>query len=690
MNSVARVVVALLISSTTLNAQGSTERVWNDLRTTALVDRAIARRSAQLADTGLVDYHAKAHGVLTFLAQLGEGYPDPPQIVRADELAVEVYWRAPNQSKQRVVGRRDTLMLPTDINYHRDHLAIVQNDFPAIIRLGEGDEVRDVPHPLSAQGREAYEFATTDSLSIRVGGRSWDVMQIDVRPRDVRQPRVVGSIYLDRATATVVRVSVAFTRAALIDPALEDVSIELDNALVEGRFWLPRRQQIEIRRSGTWLDFPARGIIRGEWDLCCIEPNRGVPASMFAGPEITFAPPSELAAYKFPGVLADTVAARLKVAVDDESARRVQEHAAELVQSAALSRAAGAVLSARKVSDFVRVNRVEGLAIGGALTVGTGAIALRTEGRYGFDDKRLKHDVTLSWQPARWPKFSIGTFDLLRAAGDTPESSTLANSFAAQELGADLTDEYRARGVSLAVQGGTRFGWRLSAERTNESPVAVHATPASGTYRPAFGAVAVASSRLQWEGAASRVDGPVGTTWDVAAALGISSDDARDSISARTYARGRLRLSVEHPMPGGLLVVSTVAASVFGAQVPEQQRVLFGGPQTAPGYDTHSIRGTSGATTRAEWRIRVGSFPVNLGRFGVTRVPVIVAPLFQAAGVAEDVASGVHDSSSWYRSLGLGIISFHDLLRLDVVKGLDRGGAWSVRLDFGRMFWPIL
>ena len=79
--------------------------------------------------------------------------------MKADELALEVYWRAPNLSKQRIVGRRDTLLLPTDIDYHRDHLGIVQNNFPDFIRLGEGDEVRDVPHPLSPAGLHEYDFA---------------------------------------------------------------------------------------------------------------------------------------------------------------------------------------------------------------------------------------------------------------------------------------------------------------------------------------------------------------------------------------------------------------------------------------------------------------------------------------------------------------------------------------------------
>ena len=81
-------------------------------RSRALVERATARRAQQLADTGLVDYKATAHGYLTFLAQVGEGLAEPPKVVKADELAIEVYWRAPNLSKQRIVGRRDTLLLP--------------------------------------------------------------------------------------------------------------------------------------------------------------------------------------------------------------------------------------------------------------------------------------------------------------------------------------------------------------------------------------------------------------------------------------------------------------------------------------------------------------------------------------------------------------------------------------------------
>src|SRR4026209_1585488 len=187
------------------------QQTWNDPRTRALVEHATERRARQLADTGLVAYKATGHRSLPFPAPLGEGFPEPPKIVKADELGLEVYWRAPDLSKQRIMGRRDTLLLPTDINYHRDHLGIVQNNFPNIVRLGDGDEVRDVPHPLSSRGLEAYDYAISDSLRIRLPARAIDVLEVRVRPKNDRVPAAVGAVYIDREQATVVRMAFSFT-----------------------------------------------------------------------------------------------------------------------------------------------------------------------------------------------------------------------------------------------------------------------------------------------------------------------------------------------------------------------------------------------------------------------------------------------------------------------------------------------
>src|SRR5262249_47605466 len=248
-------------------ARAATAQAWNDSVSRALIERAVQRRAQQLADTGLVDYRATAHGYVSFLAQLGEGFPTPPKLLKSDELELEVYWHAPNQSKQRIIGRRDTPRLPTAIAYHRDHLGIVQNNFPNLIRVGEGDEVRDVPHPVSPLGTTFYDFAVSDSFAIGAASQRIRVYEIKVRPKDDRQPRVVGALYIEPATSQIVRMNLSFTRAAFLDDALDELSIVLENRLVAGKFWLPSSQQIEIIRNGQFLDHPVKGIIRGRWEI---------------------------------------------------------------------------------------------------------------------------------------------------------------------------------------------------------------------------------------------------------------------------------------------------------------------------------------------------------------------------------------------------------------------------------------
>ena len=689
------VILSILPAPPGAGAQGDRgARIWNDTSTMRLVDRAIARRSAQLADTGLADYRAVAHGYITFLAQIGEGFPDPPQVVRADELAVEVYWRAPNQSKQRVVGRRDTLMLPTDIAYHRDHLAIVQNNFPAIIRLGDGDEVRDVPHPLSRDGRDAYQFATADSLTIRVGTRSWDVVMVEVRPREPTRPRAVGAVYLDRETASVVRLSVGFTRAALIDPALEDVSVVLDNALVDARFWLPRRQEIEIRRSGTWLEFPARGIIRGEWDLCCVESNTGVPAALFAGPEIAFASPAEQKAYAFAGRLADSLEARMRTAGGDRlgtgaAAAEVQARAAKLVAAAALTKTTRAALSARRLSDFVRVNRVEGFAVGEGATVALGSrAALRGNVRYGIADRAFKHRVELTCRNQRGVCISVAAFDDFAAAGDAPESSLLGNSVGAQEFGTDFTDDYRARGFEFALSGGARWRWRASTAWTTESPLTVHAEPFTGGYRPAFAASHTEGTRARLSVGARALDGPMGSRLSVAGAWTGASQHLAASSLRQLHSRTHVDVEAEAPTDIGTLAIRVIAGVVHGEVAP-QGALYFGGPVTGPGYAPHSLTGLRGGSFRAEWQVRAGSFPVSLGRFGATRVPITLLAYGHVTALAGGLA-GSGSQAGWFRSVGAGVVTLHDLLRIDVARGLDVGGRWTLYADFGRIFWPVL
>ena len=710
----ARVMLTLLVALAaaapwprTAAAQG-----WNDERALLLVRRATERRAQQLADTTLVDYRASAHGYLTFLAQLGEGFTEPPKVVKADELALEIFWKAPNRSRQRIVGRRDTLLLPTDINYHRDHLGIVQNNFPDIIRLGDGDEVLDVPHPLSAAGLAAYDYSVGDSLRVRLPDRTVTVYAVRVRPRDDRQPRAIGAVFIDTAEAQVVRMAFSFTRSALRDQQLEDVSIVLENALVDGRFWLPRRQEIEIRRAGTFLEYPARGIIRGRWEICCYQTNTGLPAALFAdGEEIVQASARTLREHRWetPRLL-DGLPPDVR-AVTDEEVQAVQDEARALVRAQALARSRRPTLAARRVSDFVRVNRVEGLALGaGAARQFGGGFTLAGTGRWGLDDEAFKGSLAAEWRNATGGAVRVAWFRDFRDVSLTPETSMLRNTVAAQEAGSDYTQPYAAHGIEVSAEGAVPRGLRLRAAASSErhDSLRVHSTPTSGRYEPTIpaqplGAVRVALRLTRPTArfvAGTELQGHVevralayGAARDEECApvpeLCVSFDtDASQVLHASTSYR------LERAFGSHRLVLQGVAGAVSGSAVPAQELIYLGGPTTGPGYRFHQFVGQAGVSQRVEWQLPVPFVAIPLGRFGRAPAQARIAPFVHGIWLSRGDESRVDMATGAGReglspSVGVGVLTLFDLLRLDVARGL-RDGRWTASVDVSRDFWPVL
>jgi hypothetical protein len=683
---VLRYAALVTISSVLAVVRPLTAQDWNDARVTALVTRATERRARQLADTGLTDYTATALGSLTFLAQIGEGFPDPPKVVKADQIALEVYWRAPNHSKQLILGRRDTLLLPTDIEYHRDHLGIVQNNFPEIIRLGEGDEVRDVPHPLSAAGLRTYDYAISDSLRLGVPGQVIEVFEVRIRPKNDRAPAAVGAIYLARADAQVVRMAFSFTRAALLDEQLEDVAIVLDNALIEERFWLPRRQEIEIRRSGTWLDFPARGIIRGGFEVCCYRINAGVAPVRFAGPEIELAPPDRRAAYRFEEPLSAVVPGDLSTASSEELAR-VQARAAELVGQAALARARSGALLAGSVSDLARVNRAEGLSLGTGLRgrlSGTADAALT--GRYGLADEAFKGSVRVTWRSSPVTSIRVGAFDEVRDASDIAESSGLRNSVAAQEFGVDFTEPYRVKGFDLRLERRflpTGVIASLGVAREWTDSARLEATPVRGSYRPLMPVPESRGWRADigiWLTSRPLLGGAV------QASLAAQVRHSRDGGGVIMPARFTARLEYEHHLGPGTLVAATFGG-VTGGDLP-QDLLRAGGPVTAPGYAAHQFASRALVSQRLEWQLPVPFPAIPIGRWGHAPGRATVAPL---AGLLVREARDATGKKAieGYPSVGAGLLLFFDLVRLDLARGI-RNGRWTFGVDLSRDLWRIL
>lgn len=678
--------IAVLLAACGISQVASAPRLfgqtWNDPRSRALVEQATERRARQIADTALASYKAAAHGYLTFLAQVGEGFTEPPRIVKADELGLQIYWRAPNQSKQLIAGRRDTLLLPTDINYHRDHLGIVQNNFPNIIRLGEGDEVRDVPHPLSAEGLNEYDYAIRDSLQIKLGPRTLDVYEVRVRPKNDREPRAVGAVYIDRESGEVVRMAFSFTRSALKDKELEDVSVVLENGLIEGRFWLPRRQEIEIRRAGTWLDYPARGIIRGRWEICCYEVNVPLNPGLFTGPEIQLAPRGTPSPVPFAGNVLDSLPPDVR-AVTDADVAKVQEEARALVRNQALARTRSTSLSARSISDFVRANRVEGLALGGGITRRLGeGFSVTARSRYGLSDEKVKARGGLSFRRASGAGFDISGYDDFADGGDIRETSQLASSIAAQEFGTDFTDPYGVRGGSLSVRTRPVLGWTVSLEGAIERqrPLAVHGTPASGRYEPTIAATPLRERRATLSFDRPTRLGPWGFETQLHADGSLIQYKALHD-DYRNLSRVSVRGNFERPIGSSRIVLRSLAGwMAAGDSVPAQHTVYLGGPMSAPGYLYHQFASRAGVSQRSEIQFPVPFPSFSLGRYGKTPASITLAPFANAAWA---------DRLGWHPSVGIGALTIFDLLRFDVARGL-RDGRWSFSVDVSRDLWSIL
>jgi hypothetical protein len=479
----------------------------------------------------------------------------------------------------------------------------------------------------------------------------------------------------------------SFTRAALIDKELEDVSVVLENGLIEGRFWLPRRQEIEIRRTGTWLDYPVRGIIRGRWEICCYQVNVQLPPSMFAGPEILLAPRGTRQKIPFVGQILDSLPPDVR-AVTDEDVAKVQEEARALVRAQALARSHNLALSARNVSDIARVNRVEGFALGTGLTRQLGdGFYVTGRGRYGFDDRAVKGRGELGFRRASGAGFSLAGYRDYRDVSDEMERSLVINSIAAQEFGSDYTDPFDVRGVSVSAKTGTFSAWNATIEAALERdyPLAVHASPASGRYEPTIEATQMRERRMSLV-----LDRPTRLTFGgIEAQMQLRGDvisyRPEDSTSYDFMGRVSATGTFEKPVGKSRIVAHSLFAAAMGDDpVPAQHLVYLGGPTTGPGYDFHEFVGKLGASQRVELRFPAPFPSFRLGRYGRTPGTITLAPYVNTVWISDRAGA-----DGWFPSVGLGALSIFDVIRLDVARGL-RDGRWSFSMDFGRDFWRIL
>jgi len=677
------ITLVLLTVFVSFHTRSLAAQTWNASRTLALVERAVDRRLAVQADSALTSYRARAHGFVFFLAQVGTGLADAPRLVKADQLQVEVYWQAPNHSRQVILGWRDGTFLPTDIRYHRDHLGIVTNNFGNTIRIGEGDEVRDVVHPLSPQGLKAYDYALADSAAIRSATGEITVYQIQVRPRSYDQPLIVGTMYLDVATAELVRFRFSFTPVSYLDRQLEDISVVLENALHEGRFWLPYRQEIEIRRRVTWLDFPARGIIRGRWEIEDYELNAEIPLHILGNPAIGgLVQPGGETLWKQP--LEEAIAG-VAEPVSQQDMQSLRAEVERIAGSQALVGLPSQRLAAGSLSDLIRVNRVQGLTLGfgGIVGLAGGRLRLEPSFAYGTSDDRLLASMSARWGVGA-TRFSLTARRRIQDFSEVSVIAPLTNSLLAQEAGDDYGDYLLLHAAEAGVQHRLTSRLRLngSVGVVESRSVQTRASPANGSYRinPALGAGSHRVARLQIE----RTSGGIAARTDLQGQISIEAGDGPlDYFRVAVQGRGVIPA-------GGSELLSRLYLGLGTAELPAYRSFVLGGRGTLVGEPFRAFGGREMVLVHAEWRFDVPVPAISMGSFATTGRRLTVAPFVAGGYTGRPIAGLPWTETGGVRPVvGIAVEWLMSLIRVEAGVGLKTGDI-GVTVDINRDWWGLL
>jgi hypothetical protein len=662
-----RAAILLIVAAAALSSPVTAQtRAWNDARVLRLVERSMQHRQSVAVDSAFRNYQAPAEGFVYFFVERPE--PAERVLVKADQIALDVYWQAPDQTRQTIVGERDEKLLPTRIRYHLDHLTIVQDDFGDYIRLGDGDEVGAVLHPMAPTGINHYDFQLRDSLSLTHsdGQSEVRVYEILVRPKDVDAPGFVGAIFVDRDRAAIVRMNFSFTAASYVDDTLDYIRISLDNSLWLGEYWLPYRQETEIRRETPFLDFMAGSVIRQRFRVGPYDFNVDIPPVIFRGGAVGAVSPNRRAQFEFDRGLFDDLedsgGLRPSVAIQE-----VEEQVKEAVAESVLNGLPSLRFHGAGISDFARYNRAEGfyLGAGAALQAPVGT-EVRVTGGYGFGRERGSATLSLRRRGSAPTPTLHASFEEALDFGGFPGATRLENSMTTASGDKDYLDPFFRSGLALGYEWGEDRTWSFEAR-----------------WEEHLGGTDVLSIDPDSERRAVRsieegqlLAARLGGLFGLRGGRSLSTTAEVGRFEARTVLSATAEANV--PVTGdGWSGHLMLAAGATSSNAPPQQLALLGGRHTLPGH---------------EYRLFVGNL-YWLGRAEAT-VPVYAPWLgiraFVAAGTTHLTGTPpadwlARDSQGLRGTAGLGLSIGWDMMRVDVGRAVW-GTGWEAVASFAPAF----
>ena len=674
--------VLVLLTTPAAAQEGPDSTGWNSPRALELIERARQRRLLPQQDTTLRNYSARAEGFVYFYLDRRDS--EERTLVKVDQVALALFWSPPDRTSQQIVGLRDVSRLPNRMQYHLDHLTVVQNGFGDVIRMGDGDEVRDVPHPAAVGSEATYEFRLADSLTLRLptAAEPIRVYELEVRPLRTDQPALVGSIFVDRASADVVRMSFTFTPVSYVDPRLDYISVSLDNGLWEGRYWLPNEQTLQIRRQIPELDFAAGAVIQGRMRISDYTFNDTVPRRIpLAG--VTAVPRAEREAFEFERDIYDDLNdAGLSPPPDLDVVRR---RAAELLGTRRLSGLPRFRFALGSASSALRYNRAEGIAAGVGIAYVPGLTwRLELDGGYAFGPDRPWGAVAAASGGGSRTSVSLRlAYRDNRDTGMIPALPGAVNTLSSLILGRDYTDPYYVSGARLRLGRPVGRALRADLELAGERHASAERTQSAALFDDASefrpvraidnGDLSAAVLTLQRPMPDPRAD-----DWSAGLEIEIGAFDG--GYYVRPIGRVGLRRSSADLARA---VVLTASAGIMTSEAPSQRMFLLGGTGTLPGYPFRSFLGRRYVLLDAQASLSVLEPWLRLraaGSMGAAGGLPRLDPLVQDPTRAWQTW-GIHGSDGLRTSLGGGVSLFWDLLRADLVRGLN-GGSWRFVLTF--------
>ena len=682
-----RYIAALLMASAGGAPALAQDAAFDSPRVLSLVRQAQALRETSRPRAASVAYKARAEGHIYFYLDRDDGGEPVP--MRVDQVAVDLYRSADGRTRQDIRALRRQEFLPVqDFRYYIDRLTAVQNGFGNRISIGEGRDVRDVPHPLGSRGEDAYRFRITDSIRISAPTlpRPITVHEIEVQPRDEGLPGFIGSVFVESRTGALVRMVFTFTPASYVDPRSDRITVRLEHARWEETEWeepqwLPYRQVVEVRREIPRLDLPVGTVIRAILEVTDYEFDPVLDPGFFLGPRVTLVPYGQADSTEFRAGLMDRMA---EEGLSPVSMTRIE---AEVRRQARAQLSSGLPRVRLYVDDFssvLRVNRAEGVHFG----LGTSFAprdGTRLQALAGYQSAPGTLSGMVRGRVSGEDGSTVAALELfrrqLRDAGPRAGASGIVNTLSTLLRGIDHTDPYFATGLRLDVErqlgaaasitvggrveelGGADAVWsRGPGSGVNQRPLnpvgegIFVGTGAELRYRwgriPDWGAEAVMAATVgRWKGGGNLTL--------------LTRLDAR--AAARDLSR-RVNLQLE-------------AGASWGS-LPHQLLFFLGGRGTLPG---HGFRAFGGHR-----------FVLLTGEAGFTFVPGwLTGRLLAGAGAVGGTPGslarewGVEPAGGARAFAGVGLGTLHDIVRIDGVWGLP-GGKLEVILSVGPRLRPYL